>query len=522
MKLLGKLDKTIFGVSVTVYLLIFLFIAIFPSVAESAITTVQNFTMTSVGWVYIVAYAFFLLVLVYIAFSKYGKLKLGKADDKPEYSMFSWIGMLMGAGIGVGYVFYAVNEPASHFMSSPFAEPGTAAAASDAMRTTMVHWGFLPWGMYAMIGLCIGYFAYRKNLPTLVSSAFLPLLGDKIHKTPGKLIDAFSLIAVLSGMSMSVGFAGVQLASGLESVYNVPAGFWVSAAIIALFCGIGTLSACGGVAKGIKFVGDLNSWIVIVLMAFAFITGSSMFIIKIFFQTMGDLVYNLPWIMLFSDSFEVAANNVGWDWVGGWTIFYWAWWLAFSPFVGGFLAKISKGRTVREFAIACVVLPTIVSCAWFSCFGGDAIHEALRGTSEVAAMAAADSNNSLFIFLQNRPLSMITIPVSFMLIVTLIVTSINSGANVLGSYSLGGKGEPNVGNQIFWGAFIAINTILFLSIGGLGTLKSTSIVLAFPFAIIAVIMVFSLLKEMKASYADDIAELENAKKAAEEAAAAAE
>lgn len=515
MKLLGKLDKTIFGVSVTVYALIFLFIAILPAVAEPVINAVMNFTMTSVGWVYIVAYAIFMIALFYIALSKYGKLKLGKPDDKPAYSLFSWIGMLMGAGIGVGYVFYAVNEPASHFMAAPFAESGSAAAAADAMRTTMVHWGFLPWSMYAMIGLCIGYFAYRKNLPMLVSSAFQPLLGDRIKKTPGKLIDAFSLIAVLSGMSMSVGFAGVQLASGLESVYNIPSTFWLTTAIIALFCAIGTLSACGGVAKGIKVVGDLNAWIVIALMAFAFLTGSTMFIIKIFFQTMGDLAFNLPWITLFTDSFEEVANNTGWDWIGGWTVFYWAWWLAFSPFVGGFLAKISKGRTIREFAFACVLLPTLVSCAWFSCFGGDALHEAVRGTSEVAAMAAADNNNSLFIFLQNKPLSIITIPVSFALIVTLIVTSINSGANVLGSYSLGGKSEPNAGNQIFWGLFIALNTILFLSIGGLDTLKSTSIVLAFPFAILAIFMVWGLLKEMKASYAQDIVELNAAKKAAE-------
>ncbi len=506
MKILGKVDKTIFGTSVLIYTLIFIFILVTPSVASTVISSVMDFTLTTVGWVYILAYAFIIISFLGIGLSKYGKLKLGKQDEKPQYSFFSWMGMLFGAGLGVGLVFYGVNEPVSHFMSAPFAVSGTAEAAADAMRTTFYHWSFLPWASYGIVGLSMGYFSHRKGLPSLVSSSFQPMLGDKISKTPGKIIDVFSLIAIICGISMSVGFAATQITAGLNLMYNVPNTFLVIAGIV-IFIGLaGTLSAISGLAKGIKYISDGNMYIVILLLVFTFIFGSSMYLINTFFQSMGDLVFNLPWIMFFADSFGTVANNVGFNWVGGWTVFYWAWWVAFAPFVGGFLAQISKGRTIREFVLACTFVPGILCCIWFTFFGGEAIHMSLFEGSDVCTRAAADSVSSLFIFLKELPFSSISIIVAFVLIITLIVTSVNSATYFAGTLSSGGEYVPSLGLRGFWGSFIVLNAILFIWMGGLDILKNTAIVLAFPFIIITVFMIINLFKDLRKAYKNDFEE----------------
>lgn len=497
MKILGKIDKTIFGTSVLIYALIFLFILISPKMAEAVVNSVMDFTLSAVGWVYILAYAFITVSFLIIGLSKYGKLKLGKQESKPEYSFFSWMGMLFGAGLGVGLVYYGVTEPVSHFMTAPFAESGTAEAAADAMRTTFFHWSFLPWASYGIVGLCIGYFSHRKGLPGLVSSAFQPMLGEKISKTPGKIIDAFSLIAVICGVSMSVGFAATQLASGLSMQYGLPNNF-VTVAIIVLTIGVlATVSAMSGVAKGVKLISDSNMYIVLFFLAFTFIFGSTVFLINTFFQSMGNMVFNLPWLLFFADSFETVSSQTGFDWVESWTIFYWAWWVAFAPFVGGFLAQISKGRTIREFVFACLFVPGVLCCIWFTFFGGEAIHMTLFEGSQVCAAAAADLNNSLFVFLKELPVSGFTIPLAILLIITLIVTSVNSATCVAGTFSSGGDFTPSLGLRAFWGVFIALNSILFFSIGGLDTLKNTAIVFAFPFILIMVFMVLNLFKDLK-------------------------
>ncbi len=497
MKILGKIDKTIFGTSVLIYALIFLFILISPKMAEAVVNSVMDFTLSAVGWVYILAYAFITVSFLIIGLSKYGKLKLGKQESKPEYSFFSWMGMLFGAGLGVGLVYYGVTEPVSHFMTAPFAESGTAEAAADAMRTTFFHWSFLPWASYGIVGLCIGYFSHRKGLPGLVSSAFQPMLGEKISKTPGKIIDAFSLIAVICGVSMSVGFAATQLASGLSMQYGLPNNF-VTVAIIVLTIGVlATVSAMSGVAKGVKLISDSNMYIVLFFLAFTFIFGSTVFLINTFFQSMGNMVFNLPWLLFFADSFETISSQTGFDWVESWTIFYWAWWVAFAPFVGGFLAQISKGRTIREFVFACLFVPGVLCCIWFTFFGGEAIHMTLFEGSQVCAAAAADLNNSLFVFLKELPVSGFTIPLAILLIITLIVTSVNSATCVAGTFSSGGDFTPSLGLRAFWGVFIALNSILFFSIGGLDTLKNTAIVFAFPFILIMVFMVLNLFKDLK-------------------------
>ena len=504
MKFFEKIDKTIFGTSSTIYVLIFLFIAIVPTVAYKAISSAMNFTLSSLGWVYILGYAAVFLSLLAIAFSKYGKMKLGAPTDKPAFSFYSWISMLVGAGIGCGLVYFGVCEPASHFTSSPFADSGTAAAASIAIRTTFYHWGFLPWAIYCMVGLCVGYFSYKKGLPDLISSAFQPMLGDRIYKTPGKLIDAFAVVAIICGISMSVGFAGTQFASGLSTVYGVSSNIWVTFGTVILIGLLATVSALRGVDKGIKYISNIKMGLVIAFLVFTFIFGSSMYLIKVFAQGIGDMVFNLPWLMFFSDSYSEVTTKLGWDWVSGWTVFYWAWWVAFAPFVGGFLAKISRGRTIREFIIACVAVPGVLCFLWFTCFGGEAIHMSLFGGSDIAVKAAADSNASMFLFLKELPLSAVSIPVMMVLLIILIATSVSSATYVTGGFCMGNKGTPTLAIRAFWGIFIVLNSCLFIFLGGLDTLKYTAIVLAFPFMIIILFMMVNLLKDMRVTYQEEL------------------
>ena len=505
MKTFEKIDKPIFGTAVIVYLLIFAFIVFFPSAGE-VITKMMNFTLYNAGEIYILAYAFFFIVLLALAFGKFGRFRLGKEEDRPEYSFMSWIAMLVGAGIGCGLIFYGVNEPMTHFMAPPYAQPGTAEAARDAIRISFYHWGFMPWSAYAMTGLCIGWFVYKRGLPNLVSSGFYPMLGDKIHKAPGKIIDAFSLIAVICGVSMSLGFAAVQFSGGLRTVYGVSDSVWVIFVVVAVVGVLGTFSALKGVEKGIKIVSDINIYMIYFFIAFTLICGSGVFAVKALFQGVGDMVYHLPEMIFFADAYGEVQEQSGFDWVGGWTIFYWAWWVAFAPFVGGFLAKISKGRTVREFILSCVFVPGLLCFVWFAFFGADAIHMSLFEGSDIAEKAVADIDSSMFFYLRELPFSKVTIPVAMALIITLIVTSFNSGTFMAGEYSMGQQGTPTLGIRAFWGVFIVINTCLFISLGGLAILKYTALVLAFPFLLILLVMVLNLRKDMKAMYREETAE----------------
>ncbi len=496
MKLLGKIDYSTFLPAVIVYSLIFLFIMVAPTVAAETVNSLVDLTLNSMGFVYVLTYAFFLISFIGIGVSKYGKIKLGDQDDKPEFSFFSWMGMLFGAGLGVGLVFYGVSEPVSHFMAAPFATDASVVAADDAMRITYFHWTFLPWGQYGIVGLCIAYALHRKKLPGLVSSTFYPMFGDKIYGKLGKIINSFSIIAVICGVAMSLGFACTQFVSGLNVQYGVENSFLVTCIVVVVAGILSTLTAISGVEKGIKIISDSNMYIVLFFLVFVLVVGSTTDLLNVFFESFGALVANLPEMMFFLDANGAVAEKAGYNWVGLWTIMYWAWWAAFAPFVGGFLARISKGRTIKEFMLACVFVPSILCCLWFAFFGGEAIN-LINESPALGETIMSNTDNSLFVFLAELPLSTFTIPLSMALIMTLIITSVNSATYVAGQFSSGGEYVPSLGIRAFWGVFIVLNTLMFIYIGGLPTLKSTAIVLAFPFVIITVIMIVNLFKALK-------------------------
>ncbi|MDR2302020.1 MAG: BCCT family transporter [Deltaproteobacteria bacterium] len=501
----SRVDYTIFGGTALIYLALFLFIIIVPTTAESAISATLSFTFNKLGWVYLLGCTFFLVALLILALGPTGKIKLGKPDDKPEYSFVSWIGMLFGAGIGVGLLYFGVNEPMSHFLNSPFFENGTPAASPDGLRLTYVHWGVHPWALYVTSGLAIAYFKFRRGLPNRISSCFEPMLGrERLNGKMAKIIDIFALVATLCGIATSLGFAATQFSAGFSRQYGIENSLFLVGVVIMFVGTVATISAMKGVAKGLKYISDLNMWLVYVLIFFMLIVGPRVFNINLMLEAVGRYFNQLVATSLFTDAEGVVAAKMGWNWVGGWTVMYFAWWLAFAPFVGGFLADISKGRTIREFILSCLFAPTVLCFVWFAFFGGTAIEYALTGkiTPEIAESMVSQSDYSLFIMLSELPISTLSIVVALFMSLTLIITSVNSGTYVMGVMSSGAKmAEPSLGIRGFWGAYISINALLFLWVGGMQALRNSSMVAAFPFLIILILMmintIYALSKETK-------------------------
>lgn len=506
-KLLGDVDKTIFGGAAAIYLALFVFIISVPQTAERVISASLDFALNQLGWIYLLSFSLIFIFLMILAFSRFGRIKLGKPDDQPEYSFFGWASMLFIAGLGVGLVFFGVYEPVSHFYHSPFAVDQTPEAAAVAMRTTFFHWGFHPWAMYTSAGLAMAYFQHRRGLPGRVSSAFEPMLGrEGLNGLTAKIIDIFAMVAILCGVATSIGFAGNQFSAGLISQYGFEKSDALVAGAIILICGLATASALKGVAKGIKVLSDFNLYIVLALIAFMIVAGPTMYQFNIFFETFGDYINYFPRQSFFLDANGVVADKMGYNWVGGWSVMYFAWWVSFAPFVGGFLATISKGRTIREFILACVTVPAILCFIWFTSFGGSAIYLDMTKAISTGAEIAASSPEALFILLKDLPLSSITIFLAMVLIIILITTSVNSATYVMGTMSSGAKSsEPSLGLRGFWGTFMAVNALLFLWVGGMQTLRNSSMLGALPFMIILLLMLFNMFRALMSEQSEVVA-----------------
>lgn len=495
--LIGQVDRKIFFFASLSYLLLFLYIILLPNSASTVVTRTLNFILNNLGWVYMLSFTGIIFFLVWLAFGKYGKLKLGNDADQPEYSFASWIGMLFGAGLGVGLVFFGVNEPISHFVTAPFSQSGTAQAASDSMRQTFFHWGIHPWAMYSLAGLCLAYFHFRKGYPLLFSSTLIPMLGrERAKGLVGKLVDAFAVIAIVAGVSTSMGVSATQITAALKNQFGVSSGFTVVLAVLSIIAILSIASALRGIAKGIKIISDVNMLLVYFLIAFVFLAGPTKYLFYTFFETLGVYIRDFPWLTFFLDTNSQVEKHVGYNWVGSWTVMYWAWWVAFAPFVGAFLAQISKGRTIKEFVLATSVVPSILCFVWFAGYGGTAIHFDLFQGMKLSNTLVNDAPSSLFIFLQQLPLSGITILLALFLCITLIVTSVNSATYVMGTLTTKGDYIPSMGLRTIWGMFIFGNAALFLYLGGIKTLQNSSMIFALPFMIIIVLMVFNLTKEL--------------------------
>ncbi len=488
-------DRVVFGVGAALAVAFVLVGAIWPEDLDENTTKVLTWITENFGWLFVLTSAGFVLFSAFLAISRYGNVKLGPDDSEPEFSTFSWVSMMFATGMGIGLMFWGVAEPLTHFNAPPMgmAEPGTPEAASLAMEYSYFHWGFHPWAMYAVIGLSIGYFAYRKGYGNLVSATFRPLLGDRAASGPGKAIDVIAIFATLFGSATSLGLGALQITGGIDDVFGSGAGDKkLAVVVIAVLTACFVLSAVSGVERGIKYLSNANAVAAAILVLFLFVVGPTVFILGTFTETLGDYLTQLPGL-----SFGTGVFG-GSEWLNGWTIFYWAWWISWTPFVGMFIARISKGRTIRQFVIYVILVPSLVSFIWFAILGGSAINLQLNeGWDPPMADGAIALESSLFETLREFPLSGITVALAVFLVAIFFVTGADAASIVMGMLSQNGKEEPLRALIIFWGVATGAVAAVLLWAGGLAALQTLVIIVAGPFMLILIGMCFSLMRELR-------------------------
>ncbi|MBD1370806.1 BCCT family transporter [Hazenella sp. IB182357] len=491
---MSKKFTSVFIISVAITMIFVLWGVISPTGLNDMTSNVQNELKDKFGWLFLLGASIFLFFCIYLIFSKYGQIKLGKDDEKPEYHLFTWFAMLFSAGMGIGLVFWGVAEPLYHYFSPPEATPETTQAAREAMRYTFFHWGLHPWAIYTVLGLALAYFKFRKGAPGLISAVFYPVLGDRVKGPIGVFIDIIAVFATVFGVATSLGFGASQINGGLSYLWGINNSFGVQSGIIIAITLLFMLSATTGLNKGIKMLSNLNMWFALLLLAFVIIVGPTKFIMNTFTSSLGTYIQNLPVMSLDLGAFNLAKR----DWAQSWTIFYWAWWIAWAPFVGMFIARVSRGRTVREFVLGVLFVPTLFGALWFSAFGGSGLFlQMSQGVDLYGIMSQNGTESALFAMLDQFPFSIITMLLSLVLISTFFITSADSATFVLGMQTTNGSLNPSTGVKLTWGFIIAASAIVLLLSGGLQGLQTASIIAAFPFLFILLGIVISLMKSFR-------------------------
>ncbi|MBH5317755.1 BCCT family transporter [Paenibacillus sp. GSMTC-2017] len=483
----------VFWISLIFILLFVAWGALMPGRMSDLSTIVYDYTIEKFGWFYLMAMFFFLIFAFILAFGKYGGIKLGTDDDEPEYSLTAWFSMLFSTGMGIGLVFWGVAEPLSHYLTPPEGIPGgTPEAARVAMRYSFFHWGLHPWAIYTIVGLALAYHQFRKGRKGLISSTFYPLIGEKGVNGPlGKGIDILAIIATAFGVATSLGLGALQINGGLNAIFGLDNSafnqMWIIACVTVLFM-VSTLS---GLDRGIKILSTTNLFMAFLLMIFVFLVGPTAFLMDTLTNTIGSYVQNIVQMSLRLMPFSES------NWIGNWTLFYWAWWIAWAPFVGTFIARVSRGRTIKEYVSGVLIVPSLLGFVWFSVFGGTGLHMELMKHIPVAELAQKDVTSALFVTLGHLPFGMIASGLATLLIIIFFVTSADSATFVLGMLSQNGNPNPSASIKLTWGVLQSTIAVVLLLSGGLKGLQTASIITSLPFALIIVGMCFALLRCLK-------------------------
>lgn len=507
----GRSGKILFDLSLPVFLsssaLIGLFVIlslVFLTGFESSIDQLQGWIADRTGWFYVLTVNVILGYLLFLLVSPFGGLRLGGLAARPDFSRGAWLAMLFSAGMGIGLMFWSVAEPLRHLATPPHgAAPGSEAAYEDAIATTFLHWGLHAWAIYALTGLAIAWFAFSRNLPLSLRSTFEPILGRHIHGWPGHLIDILASVATLFGVATSLGLGAQQVNAGLGHVFGIEVSSTMQIVLIACITAMATVSVVLGLDKGIKRLSVTNMWIAALLLLFVLLTGPTLFILNGFVEDLG--IY-LDRLIKFSFWTETYTQG---EWQNGWTVFYWGWWIAWAPFVGMFIARISKGRTIREFLGGALLAATGLTFVWLSVFGGSALFIELAGPGGLAEVAEQNLERSLFEFLEILPVAsgvdmpaMIVTGVSLLAtlaIVLFFVTSSDSGSLVIDIITAGGKRNPPTAQRVYWASLEGIVAAVLLVGGGLTALQTAAISAGLPFSILLLLMMVSLHKALARS-----------------------
>lgn len=451
----------------------------------------QGVIVADFGWFYLLSVAIFLLFTLLLGFSRHGRVKLGPNHSEPAYSYGAWFSMLFAAGMGIGLVFFGVAEPLKHFTAPPVGDAATVAAARDAMRITYFHWGLHAWAVYAVVGLSLAYFSFRHGLPLTMRSALYPIIGERIHGPIGHAVDIFAAIGTLFGVATSLGLGVLQVNAGFSHLASWPAAFWVQLPLIAVITAMATVSVATGLDKGIKLLSNVNILMATALMLFVFAVGPTTFLLRAFVQNLG--AYLDQFVLRTFYMYAYAPDELPGAWLGDWTLFYWGWWVAWSPFVGMFIARISRGRTIRDFVMGVLLVPAGFSFAWMTVFGDSAIFMHLyENNTAVSDAVAQDVTLALFVFLEELPLGAIVSWFAMALVVCFFVTSVDSAALVIDTITSGGREDGPVWRRVFWAVLGGVIAAALLSTGGLQALQAASIASALPFTVVMLMMCWGL------------------------------
>ncbi|MFC3079691.1 BCCT family transporter [Phenylobacterium terrae] len=467
-----------------------------PGASDRIFQAAQAWVIDSFGWFYVAVVAGFLVVVVALAFGSTGRLKLGPDESEPDFPYPSWLAMLFAAGMGIGLMYFAVAEPVQHYAAPPEGEPRTFAAAREAMVITFIHWGVHAWAIYAVVGLSLAFFAHRKGLPLTLRSGLHPLLGRRIYGPIGDAVDIFAIWGTLFGIATSLGFGVAQMNSGLAYLLGIPSNPVVQVILIVVVMGAATISVLTGLDRGVRRLSELNLVIAVCLMLFVLAVGPAGFLFKALVQNFG----------LYLDHFFIRTFNLyayePRGWMANWTLFYWAWWIAWSPFVGMFIARISRGRTVREFVIGVLLVPTGFTFIWMTVFGNTAIALDMGAAAGAISQAVTDDlSTALFHFFEQLPGSAITSTLAVLLVAVFFVTSADSGSLVIDTIASGGADDTPRWQRVYWCTLEGAAAALLLLAGGLGALQAATLVAALPFAAIMIALCFGLVRQMNADVA---------------------
>lgn len=467
--------------------------AIYPKLTESLLNTVKNFIFINLNYVYIWSVTIFVIFLIYLIFSKYGNIRLGRNDSKPDYSFFSWISMLFAAGMGIGLMYFSVAEPMQHYSNEVFAGNSVVQRAKDAQLYTFFHWGIHAWAIYCIVGLSLAYFTYRYRLPLSLRSCFYPLLKDKIKGKWGNAIDVFALCSTFFGITTTLGFGVVQINSGLETLGVLPtSSFLYQVLIVVVLVLLSIISAVSGVDKGVRILSNVNIMSVAMLLLFVLILGPTIYLIGSFTDGIGNYISNFFNLTFNTHVYEPEMQ----PWFYDWTILYWAWWISWSPYVGLFIAKISKGRTIREFIVAVLIIPTLFNFIWMSVFGNSAIWFDVNVANGALSQLASNPDALMFRFLEYLPLTNIASFFTIAIIIIFFVTSADSGMFVMNSIATKNAKNSPKWQTVGWGILLSALALLLLNAGGLAALQSMTLITALPFSIIMLLFIVSLVKAL--------------------------
>ncbi|QSQ93456.1 MULTISPECIES: choline transporter [Acinetobacter] len=491
-----SLNKVVFFLSATLILLFSLVTILFNDQANQLITQILNWVSRTFSWYYLLAATLYLVFVLFIALSRYGDIKLGPKHSKPEFSLLSWSAMLFSAGIGIDLMFFSVAEPLSHYMNPPVGEGQTFEAARQSMVWTLFHYGLTGWSMYALVGVALGYFSYRYNLPLTIRSALYPIFGKRVNGWIGHSVDTAAVLGTIFGIATTCGIGVVQLNYGLHVLFDVPENLLIQSALIAVAVIITAISVASGVNKGLRILSEVNIYVSIGLLLFILVMGNTEFLLAALIQNFGDYISQFPQLSLTSFPFQQPK-----EWMNSWTLFFWAWWIAWSPFVGLFLARISRGRTIREFVAGTLIIPLLFTLTWLSIFGNSALHSVIfDGNTQLATTVLANPAHGFYDLLTQYPWFPFLAGVATITGLLFYVTSADSGALVLGNFTTKFSNIEHDSPRwlsVFWALAIGLLTLAMLMANGVTALQNTTIIMGLPFSFVIFFVMAGLYKSLR-------------------------